>query len=168
MSKLINHSLKAASVVLSCFVASACNAAPDAEMEGPGETAVISQTAPNEVEVIVLGQGRYLVDGSREPTLDVELEATLRDVAASREPAPASVILYVHEQVDESARGYSSTVALNAAARAGYSSARAVNNYSSDASPAVRATWEALPEVDLAERRLELARAGVASDTVAR
>lgn len=112
-----------------------------------------------EVNVVVLGQGRFIVDGGGTLTSVEELQSELQ----ARRIRADKIVIYVHEDLDESAKGFNSLLAMNAAALAGYEAARGYDGFNEEGR-ASGSMLRPLPAISLEERAQRL-RGEMAADT---
>lgn len=129
-----------------------CDRAADPSSAALSLENAVSEVHDDELSIVVLGNGRYTIGIGGDPILDRQLESALQTAAAERTPRPTTLVLYTPADLDRSAKGYNALVAMNAAARAGFATVRAVDNFKYGASEEERKAWVSLPELDLTER----------------
>ena len=151
------HTIAVAAGLIVFGAIAGCSDADRAPMLSPS-LAELQVAGENEVNVVVLGRGRFIIDGESVTGMD-ELESMLR----ARRSDANTVVLYLHEDLDEGSKGFNALLAINAAALAGYAEARGYDGFNEEGR-ASGSTLRPLAAVTLKERAVRL-RAEAAADS---
>lgn len=140
-----------ACLAMTVLVLTACETQSSLQAPNPPNLSVALADS-NEVRVLVLGRGRYIIGGNKDVTSEAALEAALRAAAGAITSETKGVVLFVHRDLAQKERGYQALIALDAASRAGFTDARGIDNYSENPNEEAREAQRELPRIDLVER----------------